>query len=122
VVEQSPRHSTPHTAKSQMPIVVYNAEFAITWQHGLEFFYVFFFVKIILMFFLFFFRFLNFVIFKDRPLKLPSEAVNWLQQWYAINPYPDRFQIGSMALRCKIETLRVQVLNTVVQNNLSLLC
>lgn len=63
VVEQSPRHSTPHTAKSQMPIVVYNAEFAITWQHGLEFFYVFFFVKIILMFFLFFFSFFKFCYF-----------------------------------------------------------
>ena len=61
---------------------------------------------------MFFFVFLfKFCYFKGSPpRRLPSEAVNWLQQWYAINPYPDRFQIGSMALRCKIETLRVQVL------------
>ena len=50
-----------------MPIVVYNAEFAITWQHGLEFFYVFFLLRLFVddwCFFLFFF--LNFVILKDR--------------------------------------------------------
>ena len=44
------------------------------------------------------------------PQRLPFHAVNWLSQLYSINPYPDRFQMGTMALHCNIEGLRVRVI------------
>ncbi|KAI9563334.1 hypothetical protein GHT06_010795 [Daphnia sinensis] len=40
--------------------------------------------------------------------RLSFEIVNWLKKLYAINPYPDRFQYGTMALHCKVDAARVQ--------------
>lgn len=40
--------------------------------------------------------------------RLSFDVVNWLKQLYSINPYPDRFQYGTMALHCKIDAARVQ--------------
>ncbi|XP_057367875.1 uncharacterized protein LOC130688877 [Daphnia carinata] len=47
---------------------------------------------------------------QKRPLqkRLSFDVINWLKQLYSINPYPDRFQYGTMALHCKIDAVRVQ--------------
>jgi hypothetical protein len=58
---------------------------------------------------MYFFLYLIIFIPGSPQRRLSYEVVNWLKQLYAINPYPDRFQIGAMALHCKTESSRVQV-------------